>query len=1108
MAQIGISTEDPTLIFELIEEIAVGSFGSVYRGRHLPSSEIVAVKICPLEDEDSMSDLLLEIDILRKCDHKNIVKFFGSYQKGDEIYIAMELCEGGACNTLYEVLEQPIPEPLLAFIIHETLLGLVYLHEKNIIHRDIKAANILLTNSGEVKLADFGVSAQMKSRDDKRNTFVGTPYWMAPEVINTKDFYDPYDQKVDVWALGITCFELAEMDPPLSDIPPMQALFQIPKRDAPRLKSPEKWSKEFNDFIAQCLVKDRAQRKTAEDMLKHPFLQMRADRPQLEEHIKKVQRVASEYQAKEKEDEETRGENGKDTLHSDQTTDGDPSTQSTPVQPRSRAQRTYRPKTQKEEKSYAAKLVAEKLVAQQVAVRKKLQKQFQQEIIELEKQQKSELQAFVRRGDAAKLRLQKTLQSSDQKLKNQHTYDFKNIKKQLDVQEVQAKKQQANDFKNAVKDILTEQRQQNKELLDRQSKEEKDELKQEKDKIKQEKINKKDAKVIHTDNKEKRIRRQTHQNLLLLHKQQLGQQQNEQTLQQNQLKELIKTFQTHLLEAHSMQFEHLKQLQTSQIESMKQEQLLEKESHSNQSAFELKLQAIARQQTRDQLHMLQTLESEQQQKQLLMEYRTSVKEFKLQLKNQLKEEEKLLKQREKETKLGKKEKKQAQLEFKEKIANEQAYAELKHLHMLAQQRLRQETQLAQHQKEVRTRQEEQIHKLNMEHQTKQLAITNQLATSQQAAQHLLLLEHNKTRTELFGKHHVEEGEALNSHHTLLKNQLAEHHLQQKTLLAEQQASAIQFVDQLNLTKEQVEQEHLATSQQLDAKQNNELAQLNTLIETQITALREQQVNDMADLAREKRNLERYSKAQYADLMIDHHKKREALLREQHLVLTEFLNRSTGEQEALHDQQNQAYLNLMKEQHDAQVEKLEQLFNSQQYLAKDTAKHKARIDQLREDQKGQYDELVKTLEQETASLRDLYSSLKSSQAATHQQQLQQLAEEAPPPFVPDEIDESFAQPKAKGKQKVESAVAEWAGTPTTAKEPSSSGSLLSLSSLKGMSRSKTTSSPLHSDSSANQELPSPGRLNSALVGFETSASGSTIHKNLASTLRPRPLPGLR
>jgi len=220
---------------------------------------------------------MIEIAVLKECQHPNIVRYFGGYRKGDEIFIAMELCDSSA-RDIFEFEEDPLYEEEIAQIMYGSLLGLAYMHECNIIHRDIKAANILVTEDGQVKLVDFGVS----SLDAKKaKTFVGTPYWMAPEVIDSKSGMTTYGPKIDIWSLGITCIELAETQPPLSYINPMRALFQIPARESPVLEKKEKWSPEFHDFLAQCLEKNPTKRPTAVELLDHPWIKNCSKDPQV-----------------------------------------------------------------------------------------------------------------------------------------------------------------------------------------------------------------------------------------------------------------------------------------------------------------------------------------------------------------------------------------------------------------------------------------------------------------------------------------------------------------------------------------------------------------------------------------------------------------------------------------------------------------------------------------------------------------------------------------------------------------------------------------------------------------------------------------------------------
>ena len=259
---------DPTSLFELGVLLGRGSFGYVYAGRSVATSEAVAVKQVFLEKGESLEDIENEIAILAHVSHANVVKYMGSYYHGSALWIIMELCAGGSVTDLLDVLEAPLPEPAIAYIVAQSLAGLAYLHAHKTIHRDIKGGNILLTAAGAVKLADFGVSGTLRDTFSRRNTFVGTPYWMAPEVIMEQG----YDGKADVWSLGITCFEMAQLLPPYADVHPMRVLFMVPKRDPPTLDDPHAWSPAFAEFLADALTKEPRSRPSAGSLLDHPFL--------------------------------------------------------------------------------------------------------------------------------------------------------------------------------------------------------------------------------------------------------------------------------------------------------------------------------------------------------------------------------------------------------------------------------------------------------------------------------------------------------------------------------------------------------------------------------------------------------------------------------------------------------------------------------------------------------------------------------------------------------------------------------------------------------------------------------------------------------------------
>jgi len=264
-----ISSEDPTELFELEHRLGKGSFGAVYKARNRKTGEYVAIKvICLDEDEGVLDDVRSELAVLNECTNSHIVKYIGTYFKDENLWIVMEYCGGGSVADIVKIMDQGLNEDQIALICREALKGLKYLHRMGKIHRDVKGGNILLTEQGQVKLADFGVSGTLTSTFSKRNTFVGTPYWMAPEVILEQS----YDGRADIWSLGITAIEMAEINPPNADMHPMRVLIQIPQAPAPKLRDRDKWSENFHDFIAKCLTKDPSQRPTAEELLKHPFL--------------------------------------------------------------------------------------------------------------------------------------------------------------------------------------------------------------------------------------------------------------------------------------------------------------------------------------------------------------------------------------------------------------------------------------------------------------------------------------------------------------------------------------------------------------------------------------------------------------------------------------------------------------------------------------------------------------------------------------------------------------------------------------------------------------------------------------------------------------------
>uniref|UniRef100_A0AAZ3PRF7 non-specific serine/threonine protein kinase n=1 Tax=Oncorhynchus tshawytscha TaxID=74940 RepID=A0AAZ3PRF7_ONCTS len=311
---------DPAGIFELVELVGNGTYGQVYKGRHVKTGQLAAIKVMDVTGDEE-EEIKAEINMLKKYSHhRNIATYYGAFVKknppgiDDQLWLVMEFCGAGSVTDLIKNTKgNSLKEEWTAYICREILRGLTHLHQHKVIHRDIKGQNVLLTENAEVKLVDFGVSAQLDRTVGRRNTFIGTPYWMAPEVIACDENPEAtYDFKSDLWSLGITAIEMAEGAPPLCDMHPMRALFLIPRNPAPRLKS-KKWSKKFQSFIESCLVKSHGQRPNTEQLLKHPFIRElpneRQVRIQLKDHIdrtkkKRGERDETEYEYSGSEEEE------------------------------------------------------------------------------------------------------------------------------------------------------------------------------------------------------------------------------------------------------------------------------------------------------------------------------------------------------------------------------------------------------------------------------------------------------------------------------------------------------------------------------------------------------------------------------------------------------------------------------------------------------------------------------------------------------------------------------------------------------------------------------------------------------------------------------------
>ncbi|XP_076146082.1 STE20-like kinase b [Alosa pseudoharengus] len=296
---------NPEEIWDIIGELGDGAFGKVYKAQNKQTGVLAAAKVIDTKSEEELEDYMVEIDILASCDHKNIVKLLDAFYFENKLWILIEFCAGGAVDAVMLELERPLTEPQIRVVCRQTLEALIYLHDNKVIHRDLKAGNILLTLEGDVKLADFGVSAKNTKTFQRRDSFIGTPYWMAPEVVMCETSKDrPYDFKADVWSLGITLIELAQVEPPNHEMNPMRVLLKIAKAEPPTLMQPSKWSPEFSDFLRRSLDKNVDNRWSPVQLLQHPFVSSVLDNRPLRELIAEAKAEVTEEIEESKEEEE------------------------------------------------------------------------------------------------------------------------------------------------------------------------------------------------------------------------------------------------------------------------------------------------------------------------------------------------------------------------------------------------------------------------------------------------------------------------------------------------------------------------------------------------------------------------------------------------------------------------------------------------------------------------------------------------------------------------------------------------------------------------------------------------------------------------------------
>jgi len=281
-------------LFKDQRKVGEGATGEVFLAYEITTGRQVALKKMGLT-KDNTKMIITEIEIMKSSKHVNIVEYIDCFDVNDGngrfLVVAMEYMDGGCLTDILEEYENvQMTELQIAYVCRETLKGLAYMHSYHRIHRDIKSDNLLLNSKGEIKLADFGYAAQLTEAKAKRSTIVGTPYWMAPELIRGQD----YNSKVDLWSLGIMIMEMAEGEPPYMEFPPLRALFLITTKGIPPLKNANDWTPQFLNFVSLCLDIDVEKRKSATELLDHPLLTHVAPAREINELFLKAKKIKQE----------------------------------------------------------------------------------------------------------------------------------------------------------------------------------------------------------------------------------------------------------------------------------------------------------------------------------------------------------------------------------------------------------------------------------------------------------------------------------------------------------------------------------------------------------------------------------------------------------------------------------------------------------------------------------------------------------------------------------------------------------------------------------------------------------------------------------------------